>query len=86
MRDALARFDDPRRLREEFEDAVAGLAHSLARQGDPKTAQLIVAEAWAKFQQAKASIQAKHQVLIDALSVHGSDDLATPARSSGDAD
>ncbi len=58
------RFNDPRHLGEAFEEAITGLAESLARASDKKPAQAVVNQAWAKFLESKASIQAKHHALI----------------------
>jgi len=76
LKDGMGRFDDPRRLREAFADAIASLAYTIARFDDKETAEVVVAEAWAKFEEAKSSIQTRHQPLIDALTVRGSDYLA----------
>jgi hypothetical protein len=55
-------------LRSEFDEALDSLAQSLARQGNDKPPEVLVAEAWARFERIKAATQVKHGALIDALS------------------
>jgi hypothetical protein len=49
-----SRFADPRRLREVFDDAIEGLASSLARSDNTRTPAAAVAEAWAKFDRVRS--------------------------------
>lgn len=56
------------RLRAEFDDALDGLVLLLARQGNDKRPEVLVAEAWARFERTKAATQARRKALIDALS------------------
>lgn len=74
------RFNSPQALLAAFNDAIDGLAHSLARADDARNAQAIVTEAWTKFEKIKPSIQAKHRALIDALALKESP--ALPAKKS----
>jgi hypothetical protein len=55
------------RLRSEFDEALDGLAQSQARQSNNNQPEVLVAEAWARFERIKAATQAKHKALIDAL-------------------
>lgn len=57
-------FNNPRHLGQAFEDALAGLAESLARAPGAKPAHVVVSQAWAKFLDSKSSIQAQHRALI----------------------
>jgi hypothetical protein len=63
------RLEDPRVLREVFDDAVDGLTSNLARSGDTRTPATAVAEAWAKFESARPAILRKHRVLIERIAV-----------------
>jgi len=62
-------LEDPRRLQEAFDEALGSLADSLARPADTRKVDQVVAQAWQKFVDSKAEIQAQHRNLIDALSV-----------------
>ena len=64
---AVANTDSLRRLRSEFADTLDALGRSLARQGNDKKPDELVAEAWARFERTKAAALAKHRALIDAL-------------------
>lgn len=64
---AVPSTDRLRRLRDEFNDALDSLGRSLARQGNDKRPDALVAEAWARFERDKPATQAKHRGLIDAL-------------------
>jgi hypothetical protein len=63
--------DKLRRLREEFNDALDGLVQSLASKSGDKRPEVLVVEAWARFEASKASAQANHSGLIDALNKPG---------------
>lgn len=64
-------FKNPHHLGEAFEDAITGLVESLARATGAKPAHAVVNQAWAKFLESKASIQAKHRALITGIQTAG---------------
>lgn len=70
-----------------FNDAITGIAHQLSDPDKSATsATTLVDEAWARFVSAKASLQAKHQSIIDALprqSQPGEGNAATAISRSG---